>query len=283
MVLSVGYGARVQDALAWQGINNLTYPVLSDYPGYPVGVTLQYTNFLGNPTLPWDAILTTDQVVSFTGDSYAGGQWQIEEIEAIFDSLFDPQIAADPDTLDFGLVGQLPVQLVLVLDNAGTGLLNIQQISSSSPYFSPNITQDSIFAVDDSLLLTVTFDAPGFGEFNGVLTVAATQDTLEIPLSAVVPNAVEPTPSLPRQFAVQCFPNPFNAELTLQINLQKPQAVQVEIFSVTGERQILLFDGPMGVGDHQLRWSDESVPSGIYLVQITGDDWKEVRKVVLLR
>jgi hypothetical protein len=198
MVLSVGYGARVQDALAWQGINNLTYPVLSDYPGYPVGVTLQYTNFLGNPTLPWDAILTTDQVVSFTGDSYAGGQWQIEEIEAIFDSLFDPQIAADPDTLDFGLVGQLPVQLVLVLDNAGTGLLNIQQISSSSPYFSPNITQDSIFAVDDSLLLTVTFDAPGFGEFNGVLTVAATQDTLEIPLSAVVPNAVEPTPSVCR-------------------------------------------------------------------------------------
>ncbi len=279
MVLSIGCGATVQVANQWQLVNGLTYPVLSD-PDTSVGI--QYTNLFGQVVVPWDAILTTDQVVAFTGNSYSGG-WQIEAIEAIFDSLFDPQIAADPETLDFGVVTQLPAQLELVLDNAGTGLLDIQDISSSSSNFTPSVTQDTIYAVDDSLVLTVTFNTAGFGQFDGILTIAATQDTLEIPMTAQIPDAVEPTPAMPAQFAVRCFPNPFNAALTLQIDLQKPQAVQVEIFSVTGERQVLLFDGPMGLGDHQLRWSDESVPSGIYLLQVAGEDWKEVRKVALLR
>ena len=283
MVLSVGYAARVQDALAWRSANNLTYPVLSDFPGFPTGVTLQYSNNFGFPSLPWDAILTTDQVVAFTGNSYEFQIWQIEEIEALLDSLYDPQIAADPETLDFGLVTQLPAQMELVLDNAGTGRLDILEISSSSPNFTPSVTQDTIYAVDDSLVLTITFNTASFGQFDGILTIAAAQDTLEIPMTAQVPDAVEPTPSVPQQFAVHCFPNPFNAELMLQIELQKPQAITAEIFSITGERQARLFDGMLNSGSQQIRWSDESAPSGIYLVQVSGENWKESRKVVLLR
>jgi len=280
MVLSLGCGTTVQQASQWQASNGLTYPVLSDPDS---SVTLQYTNFFGQPVVPWDAILSVDQVVAFTGNSYAGQVWQIAEIEAIFESLFDPQIAADPETLDFGLVTQLPAQLELVLDNAGTGRLDILEISSSSPSFTPSVTQDTIYAVDDSLVLIVTFNTGSFGQFDAILTIAAAQDTLEIPMTAQVPDAVEPTPSVPQQFAVHCFPNPFNAELTLQVELQKPQQVTAEIFSVTGERQAQLFDGMMNSGNQKIRWSDEAAPSGIYLLQVTGDGWKEIRKVVLIR
>jgi len=279
MVLSLGCGATVQQANLWQSSNGLTYPILSDPDS---SVTLQYTNFFGLPVVPWDAILTTDQVVAFTGNSYSGQVWQIEEIEAILDSLFDPQIAADPEELDFGLVSP-PAQLSLVLDNAGTGRLDILDISSGTPDFTPDVTQGQIYAVDDSLVVTVTFSALPAGEYRDTLTITADEQTLQIPMSAEIPDAVEPNPSLPQAFAVHCFPNPFNAELTVQIELQKPQQIQAEIFRISGEKQRGIFQGPMGVGQHHLRWSDDAAPSGIYLVQISGDDWKEIRKVVLLR
>jgi hypothetical protein len=279
-VLSIGYHADVDSALRWQIENGLTYPVLSDRNG---NVTLSYTNIFQSPLLPWDAIVGVDNVLALTDIYTQPDSVWLAAVVDVLDSLFDPQFAADPETLDFGLISLLPAQMTLWLENAGTGLLDIQAITSSSAYFTPNPTLGQIYAVDDSLEVTVVFVAAPFGEFEGILTIAATQDTLEIPMTAQYPDAVEPQAALPNGFAVSCFPNPFNAELTLHIELQKPQQVKAELFSVTGERQALLFHGPMIAGNQQIRWSDEAAPSGVYLLQVSGTDWSEIRKVILLR
>lgn len=281
MVLSVGYGASVPEALAWQNTHNLTYPVLSDQRG---DVTLTYTNLSGSPLLPWDAIVTVDRFLAYTADSYAGGQWLIGDIEAVLDSLFDPQPSADPTELDFGNVevgGYL--DLTTVLDNAGTGLLEVQNVTGLAVPFSATPTQGQVYAVDDSLIITVRFAPTEEGSFTDTVTIVTPAGNVSIPVSGSSPSAVEPNPSVPRSFEVACFPNPFNAELTVQIALPGPQEVSAELYTVSGDKIGSLYRGWMNGGAHKLRWADEKAPSGIYLLKVAGEDWQEIRKVVLVR
>lgn len=280
-VLAIGYHASVDSARRWQIENGLTHPVLSDFNG---DVTLTYTNWFGFPYLPWDAVVSEEWLVAYTGDTYAGGAWNVNEIIAVFDSLFSPEIAADTTLLDFGLVpiGQ-SAERELILRNAGTGLLEVQNISATPATFSVDVTQGQIYAVDDSLVVTVTFTPSDTIAVNGVLTVQTSAGDLQVQLFGDSPNPVARETALPTEFAVHCYPNPFNPELTVELSLEKAQETMVEVFTLDGARRAVLHRGWMPAGTHRFRWQDEEAPSGMYLIQVAGGDWSEIRKVFLVR
>ncbi len=280
-VLAIGYHATVDSARRWQIENGLTHPVLSDYDG---SVTLTYTNWFGFPYLPWDAVVSEEWLVAYTGDTYAGGAWNVDEIIAVFDSLFSPEIAADTTLLDFGLVpiGQSE-ERELVLRNAGTGLLEVQNISATPAAFSVDVTQGQIYAVDDSLVVTVTFTPSDTIAVNGVLTVQTSAGNLQVQLFGDSPNSVAREKALPAAFAVRCYPNPFNPELTVELSLEKAQETTVEIFTVDGSRRAELHHGWIPAGTHQFRWREEAAASGMYLIKVNFGERSEIRKVFLVR
>lgn len=283
MVLSIGYLATVPECLDWKNSNGLTYTVLSDNHG---DVTLSYTNFGGFPILPWDAIVSVDRIVAYTAQTYMpGGFWNIAAVIAVFDSLFQPIPTSNPDALDFGnvVVGMSEDQTI-TLDNAGTGLLEVQDVVSSSPDISVDITQGQVYAVDDSLTITVTFAPLTEQTYNETLTIVTPDSNLVIPVTGVGENvSVGSDPARPDIFTVSCYPNPFNAELTIQVGLEIPQDVSISLYNLQGCKQMNLWQGRLGVGKHTLRWADEEAPSGLYFVEISGENWKQVRKVALTR
>jgi len=282
MVLSIGYNASVPEALEWQVSNGLTYPVLSDLHG---DVTLSYTNYIGLPLLPWDAVVSVDRILAYTDQTYVGGNWNIAEIIAVFDSLFDPQAAANPTEIDFGtVVIGMSAEQTLVLDNAATGLLEIQDIISSSPDISADPTQGQIFAVDDSLVVTVTFAPWQAQTYNDTLTIVSADGNLVIPVTGIgQPDAVATDPDTPQPFAFSCYPNPFNTELTIRISLKFPQDISVALYNVQGSKRQGIWNGELSAGLHDLRWADESTPSGLYIIEVCGENWSQTRKVALMR
>jgi hypothetical protein len=91
-------------------------------------------------------------------------------------------------------------------------------------------------------------------------------------------------PALPPQLpnlSSKVYPNPFNDELTVSINLSMPSKIQVAIYDITGRRVGLVHSGNLAAGDHQFGWN--SAQSGIYFVVVQGGSQRAVHKVICLK
>ena len=84
------------------------------------------------------------------------------------------------------------------------------------------------------------------------------------------------------------YPNPFNAETTIEYVLPAAGPVQLAVYDVHGQRVRMLADGHYGAGLQRVRWDgrDEDgrpAASGVYLYRIRADDRIQTRKLLLLK
>ena len=86
----------------------------------------------------------------------------------------------------------------------------------------------------------------------------------------------------------QNAPNPFNSETVISWSLREPGSVRLEVFSVTGQRVVVLRQGHQQAGYHRLHWdgrdnAGHSLASGIYLYRLETAKGVLTRKLTLLR
>ncbi len=94
----------------------------------------------------------------------------------------------------------------------------------------------------------------------------------------------EPPSSLPQQFILgQPYPNPFNAETSIPIDLPKRGHLRAQIFNLLGQTVATLADGDFSAGKINLSWDAASHPSGIYLIRADFGERTETRKLILLK
>ena len=85
---------------------------------------------------------------------------------------------------------------------------------------------------------------------------------------------------------INCYPNPFSDEVTVEIKLVKDSEVQVEVLNQLGQKVRLLQTGKMlNSGVHRLTWDGKSaenqqVSTGIYHLRIIVEDTILIRKLV---
>lgn len=76
---------------------------------------------------------------------------------------------------------------------------------------------------------------------------------------------------------VECYPNPFKDEITIQINLQEPSPLTIDIYSRDGREIVQLArNEQVGQGIRIYRWDGKTnggstVPEGIYFLRILAD------------
>jgi hypothetical protein len=99
-------------------------------------------------------------------------------------------------------------------------------------------------------------------------------------------NGEEP---LPKDFVLhQNFPNPFNPYTEIEYDLPRDCHVKLEIFNASGRKVITLVDAFRKAGRIVARWNgkdsrDIDLSSGVYFCRITASDFRQLRKMVLLR
>ncbi len=79
------------------------------------------------------------------------------------------------------------------------------------------------------------------------------------------------------------YPNPFNSAVTLQFELTHRAFVSVRVYNINGEQVSVLQQGTLESGMHRLTWNADSVPSGLYVLRATMDDYVETQKIILMR
>jgi len=86
----------------------------------------------------------------------------------------------------------------------------------------------------------------------------------------------------------QNYPNPFNPETLIRFELPKRSFVKVEVYNTLGQtiRTLIAEQKPAGV--HIIKWDGKddqgsSVSSGVYFYSLETGDFRQVKKMVLLR
>ncbi len=79
------------------------------------------------------------------------------------------------------------------------------------------------------------------------------------------------------------FPNPFNAQTTIQYQLSKAQNVQLLIFNNSGQRVKTFNIGKQAAGLHQITINSNNWASGIYYYQLRGENTVQTRKMLLIK
>jgi hypothetical protein len=78
-------------------------------------------------------------------------------------------------------------------------------------------------------------------------------------------------------------PNPFNPVTRIGYYLPEDATVQLIVYDVKGRQIATLVDGPVTAGEHIVTWKAVDAPSGIYFYRLTAGDFRETRKMILLK
>lgn len=79
-------------------------------------------------------------------------------------------------------------------------------------------------------------------------------------------------------------PNPSVASATFTVRLGAPEAVTVDLLDARGRRMAVLHDGPLAAGlDHPFTVASTALPTGVYVVRVTGPTVRKTQRVTVSR
>lgn len=89
-------------------------------------------------------------------------------------------------------------------------------------------------------------------------------------------------------FLANCYPNPFNPSTRIEYRIAERSAVSLKVFDVSGRLVRTLVDDVRDAGHYRLSWdgrnnSGRAVSSGIYFISLRSKEFRQTRKIVLLR
>lgn len=80
------------------------------------------------------------------------------------------------------------------------------------------------------------------------------------------------------------YPNPFNTSTTFKLTVKKEQQVTVAVYSALGQQVKSLYDGRMRANEEKsFTFDAEGLPTGIYLYQVKGDNFRIARQVSFIK
>lgn len=80
--------------------------------------------------------------------------------------------------------------------------------------------------------------------------------------------------------AVVCYPNPANAFVYFDFNLQTQSEVNLSVFNNMGQMVATIQNGSLEKGDHQLIWNAGGFSAGIYFYRFSQGDYSSTGKLV---
>jgi len=116
--------------------------------------------------------------------------------------------------------------------------------------------------------------------------LANMKGTITVQLTTAVFDEVDAVPD--QYFLSQNFPNPFNPSTTIQFGLEASGYTTITIYNLIGQPVADALDEYRDAGLHQVYWdgidnSGTQVPSGIYFYRLQSGEFKQTRKMVLLK
>jgi hypothetical protein len=79
------------------------------------------------------------------------------------------------------------------------------------------------------------------------------------------------------------YPNPFNAQTVIEYTLPDNSPVNLTIYDIKGQKISTLINENQSAGKHQIIWDGGNLSSGVYFYKLRAGDYRETRKMVLMK
>lgn len=90
--------------------------------------------------------------------------------------------------------------------------------------------------------------------------------------------------ALPKQYELtQNYPNPFNPSTTIQFSILEAGKVSLKVFNVLGQQVATLVDGVHNAGRYNVTFDASSLSTGVYFYQLQLENFRMVKKMMLLK
>lgn len=103
-------------------------------------------------------------------------------------------------------------------------------------------------------------------------------------------SGVKAVTQLPLDFKInQNFPNPFNAETMIPLELPERSEIKIELYNIQGQRVETVYRGIQNAGWPKIRYNASALASGIYFLRIEatglekGGKFSDISKIVLVK
>ena len=161
------------------------------------------------------------------------------------------------------------------------------------PYLK-NTTEDKIITIDDSLSVSIKSGYAISNNLGGLMIWALGYDYIDGTQKLVQSMKynylnvdVDPNPN---KFSVNIinYPNPFNPVTSLRYDLSEDEFVNITIYDMVGRKVKTLVNGSQTAGYKSVQWNatnDNGAPvsAGIYLYTIQAGEFRQTKKMVLLK
>jgi hypothetical protein len=81
----------------------------------------------------------------------------------------------------------------------------------------------------------------------------------------------------------QNYPNPFNPSTTIRFDVRSDAKVKLTVYNVLGQAVATLVDGFKAAGAYEVQWNAADVASGVYFYRLESGDFKQTRKMLLIK
>ncbi len=135
----------------------------------------------------------------------------------------------------------------------------------------------------------VVFWSFGFEAINDSIAGSATRETA---IAKVLDwfDGITSSPDLSSENSIPTtctlydnYPNPFNPSTTIRFAIPRSEFVTLKIYDLLGKEVKTLFSGRAQAGVHSLPFTGEQISSGIYFYVLTTENFRSVKKMLLLR
>ena len=90
--------------------------------------------------------------------------------------------------------------------------------------------------------------------------------------------------NIPRKFNLdQNYPNPFNPITKIEYSVPVNSNVSLKVYDILGNEVVTLFNGRRLPGNYVVSFNGSELSSGVYLCQMKSNNFKETKKLVLLK
>lgn len=107
-------------------------------------------------------------------------------------------------------------------------------------------------------------------------------------LSPILAAMQTPEPLMIKQPELNCYPNPFNPSMNIEFSLYASKNLSLHIYNLKGQKVRQWAQQNYSKGYHILIWDGKddqgaALPSGVYLLKLSGDGLSDCRKISLVK
>ena len=230
----------------------------------------------------------------------AGASWQTQYTAVNFRNLYDI-FFVDENT---GYASGYRHNIIKTTDGGTSWVMQTEQSSAGGLYSIYFINANSGWAVGDFYAATNTNT---YYTSNGGVNWLSTNGIVSGSLSRVKINnspvgyiggqyqnmfrttnaggLTEITPDVtPAKYSLsQNYPNPFNPTTNVQFSIPNVQYVTLKVYDVLGRELETLVNEKLSHGNYSVNWNASAYSSGIYFYTLTAGDFRETKRMVLVR